>query len=340
MKNYILMVLLCISSSIAYSQSISFKTIDEAGQALIGVSVQIKETKTGKVSDNNGLVSFTDLSAGSYTFVFKYLGYESVTIKQQLPIQIEMPIIVSLEESHEHEMEAITVKATRTSRLIDNTPTRVEVIAGEELEEKGNMNAANISMILRESTGIQVQQTSATSANATFRIQGLDGRYTQLLRDGIPLYNGFAGGLSIMQIPPLDLQQVEIIKGSSSTLYGGGAIAGLINLVPIKPTDERRLNLMTNFTSAGGQDYNVFYAEKFGKIGTSVYGTLNKQAFYDPDGDRFTNIPEISRWNLNPSIFFYGENDAVLEIGGIFSEESRNGGDIRKRSMKPLDSAM
>ena len=91
------------------------------------------------------------------------------------------------------------------------------------------MNPTNISMVLRESTGIQMQQTSLSSGNTNIRIQGLDGRYTQLLRDGFPLYGGFSSGLSILQIPPLDLQQFEIIKGSSSTLYGGGAIAGLIN---------------------------------------------------------------------------------------------------------------
>ena len=109
--------------------------------------------------------------------------------------------------------------ATRSTRTIKNIPTRVEFINAEELEEKAIMNAANISLVLRESTGIQIQQTSLSSGNSSIRIQGLDGRYTQLLKDGFPLYGGFSGGLSIMQIPPLDLAQFEIIKGSSSTLY-------------------------------------------------------------------------------------------------------------------------
>ena len=61
----------------------------------------------------------------------------------------------------------------------------------------------------------------------------------KLLRDGFPLYSGFSGGLSLMQVAPLDLKQVEVIKGSSSTLYGGGAIAGLVNLVSKTPTEKR-----------------------------------------------------------------------------------------------------
>jgi iron complex outermembrane receptor protein len=58
----------------------------------------------------------------------------------------------------------------------------MELIAGEELEEKSNMKSGDIRMLLSESTGIQTQQTSATSANASIRIQGLDGRYTQILK--------------------------------------------------------------------------------------------------------------------------------------------------------------
>src|SRR5690606_31634161 len=131
--------------------------------------------------------------------------------------------------------------ATRGSRTIANIPTRVEVIAGEELDEKGNMKPGDIRLILSESTGIQTQQTSATSANASIRIQGLDGRYTQILKDGFPLFSGAASGLGLLQTPPLDLKQVEVIKGSSSTLYGGGAIAGLVNLVSKTPEAERAL---------------------------------------------------------------------------------------------------
>jgi outer membrane receptor for ferrienterochelin and colicins len=86
----------------------------------------------------------------------------------------------------------------------------------------------------------------------------LDGRYTQILRDGYPLYAGFSGGLSILQIAPLDLKQVEVIKGAASTLYGGGAIAGLVNLVSKTPQEERELNFLANATSAGGLDLSGF----------------------------------------------------------------------------------
>jgi len=174
------------------------------------------------------------------------------------------------------------------------------------------MNSANISLVLRESTGIQIQQTSLSSGNSSIRIQGLDGRYTQLLKDGFPLFGGFSGGLSIMQIPPLDLQQFEIIKGSSSTLYGGGAIAGLVNMVSKVPEDEHQFEIMLTQTQALGSTANIFYSERNGKI------------------DDFTNLPETKSFSFNPKLFYYPNNNAQLWIGINGTYDNRLGGDLTK----------
>ena len=158
------------------------------------------------------------------------------------------------------ELEEIVVTSTRSRRSFEELPTRVEILGGEEINEKANMKPGDIRMLLNESTGIYVQQTSATSFNSSIRIQGLDGKYTQLLRDGMPLYSGFSGGLSLLQIAPLDLQQVEVIKGASSTLYGGGAVAGLVNLVTKTPNDEPEISVLVNGTSADGIDVSSFFS--------------------------------------------------------------------------------
>ena len=84
--------------------------------------------------------------------------------------------------AHGDEMEEVVVISARNHRTLDDTPLRVQILGAEELREKANMKPGDIRMMLNESTGIQVQQTSATSFNSSVRIQGLDGRYTQLLR--------------------------------------------------------------------------------------------------------------------------------------------------------------
>jgi iron complex outermembrane receptor protein len=231
-----------------------------------------------------------------------------------------------LEEGEE--LEEVVITSTRSSRTIQDIPTRIEAITGEELGEKAAMNSSNIGMLLRETTGVQMQQTSLSSGNMSIRIQGLDGRYTQILKDGMPLYGGFAGGLSIMQIPPLDLKQVELIKGSNSTLYGGGAIAGLVNLVTIKPNDEPKLDIMLNQTSALGTTGNIFYAQKYGKVGLSIYGSATNQIAYDPDDDGFSNMPDAQTFSLNPRFYYYINPNTELSIGLNTTIDDRTGGDM------------
>lgn len=226
------------------------------------------------------------------------------------------------------ELEEVVISSTRSTRTIQNIPTRVEFIGGEELEEKGNMKPGDIRMLLNESTGIQTQQVSATSANSSIRIQGLDGRYTQLLKDGFPLYAGFSGGLGLLQTPPLDLKQVEVIKGSSSTLYGGGAIAGLVNLISRVPTEERELRFLVNGTSAGGLDVSGFYGQKFEKVGVTLFAAYSTSKPYDPSNTGFTAIPKTNRFVFNPKLFVYFSPKTTMSFGVNTVFEDRTGGDI------------
>jgi iron complex outermembrane receptor protein len=208
-------------------------------------------------------------------------------------------------------------------------PTRIEAISGEELTEKGNMKPGDIRMMLNESTGIQTQQTSATSSNSSIRIQGLDGKYTQILRDGFPLYSGFSGGLGLLQIVPLDLKQVEVIKGSSSTLYGGGAIAGLVNLVSKEPKEKRELSFIMNGTSALGMDLRGYYSKKFERTGTTVFASYNSGTPYDPAGIGLSAIPKFNRVTLNPKLYVYFSPKTTMNIGFNSTIEDRIGGDMK-----------
>lgn len=224
--------------------------------------------------------------------------------------------------------EEITITSTRSSRTIEDEPTRMEVIAGEEIEEKANMNASNISTMLRETPGLQVQQVSPTSFNMTFRIQGLEGRYTQLLLNGMPMFGGFSGGLSLMQITPIDLRQVEIIKGSASTLYGGGAIAGIVNIVTREPVAERYGVLQLAGTSAKGLDVNAFYSTKKKKVSYSFFAARNAQDAYDPNGDGFSDLPQSVRYTFTPSLWWDISPKLKLEVRLSGVREERLGGDM------------
>lgn len=320
------LIMLCLYGT-AMSQNTFTATIkdEESKEALFGVSVYFPQLEKGASSDLQGKVSIDEIPNGKYTVLVTHLGYETMKLTRSFPMEDELYLL--LNHAHE-EMEEVVVTSTRSGRTIEDVPTRVEVIAGEELAEKGNMKPGDIRMLLNESTGIQTQQTSATSYNSSIRIQGLDGKYTQLLRDGLPLYSGYSGGLSLMQIAPLDLKQVEVIKGASSTLYGGGAIAGLVNLISKTPGEERELNFMANGTSALGLDLSGFYSERYGKFGTTVFASYNKGTAYDPADIGLTAIPEFERYTINPRMFWYLDEATEINLGFNFTTEDRLGGSM------------
>lgn len=299
---------------------------NEDNQPLRGATASIVSLHKTTVADSSGIATFTNIPEGAYTIQVSFVGLQeqSLTIQTgQLP---EITITVSLLCNDDEENEVV-VTSTRSSRTISDIPTRIETISGEELTEKGNMKPGDIRMLLNESTGIQTQQTSATSYNSSIRIQGLDGRYTQILRDGFPLYAGFSGGLSLMQVAPLNLKQIEVIKGSSSTLYGGGAIAGLVNLISKSPASKREINFLANATTAGGIDLSGFYSQKFKKIGVTLFGSRNTSKPYDPAGIGFTAIPKFDRYTINPKLFMYG-NKITANVGFSYITEDRIGGSI------------
>lgn len=330
MKYIILPLLAFIYTSVVIGQN-SFRAIvsdKDTKEPIVGVSVILKDQNRGGHTDINGRVTINNIADGRYAILFRFIGYKEKTDSFSFPLPKDTPQRIYLTQESA-EFNEIVISSTRSSRTIQNIPTRVEFISQEELNEKANMKPGDIKMLLSESTGIQMQQTSATTANADIRIQGLDGRYTQILKDGFPLYSGFSGGLSIMQIPPLDLKQVEIIKGSASTLYGGGAIAGLINLVSKVPSDKKELTLLVNGTSAKGVDISGFYSEKFKRIGITAFAARNSNAPYDPGSTGLTAIPQFQRYTFNPRIFFYLSQKTTLDFSINAIHENRIGGDTR-----------
>ena len=113
------------------------------------------------------------------------------------------------------------------------------------------MTPGSVAMLLGETTGLRVQTIAPSLGAANVRIQGLRGRYAQLLADGLPLYGAGGDSLNLLQVPPLDLGQVEVIKGAASALYGPAALGGVINLVSRRPAEAETEALAQRHLAAG-----------------------------------------------------------------------------------------
>ena len=324
---FIILFVGLFANTIMAQNKVQVKVISvETNEVIFGANVLLKNTKIGNTTDFDGITTLNNISNGKHTIVISFIGFK--TIERNLVFPRDNSLVIIKLQEDEEALETIIIQATRSKRTIAKTPTRIEVVGLEELGEKAVMNSANIAMLLRESTGIQMQQTSANSANQSIRIQGLDGRFTQLLKDGFPLFGGFSSGLSIMQIPPLDLQQVEIVKGSSSTLYGGGAIAGLVNLVSKTPKEEKQLDIMLDITSRNGKTLNAFYSNRNDKFGLTLYASGHLQKETDVNEDHFSDIPKVKNVSINPSFFYYPNDQETFRFSLNSSIENRIGGDL------------
>jgi len=174
----------------------------------------------GALAAASGATALTDgagvarlpLPPGRHVVRVGRIGFAETEVAVDVRAGAEVAVNVTLEEAAV-ETEGVVVTSTRADRRIEDEPLRVEVIGREEVEEKLLMTPGDIAMLLNETAGLRVQPTSPSLGGASVRIQGLRGRYTLILADGLPLYGGQSGALGPLQIPPMDLGQVEVIKG-------------------------------------------------------------------------------------------------------------------------------
>jgi iron complex outermembrane receptor protein len=236
--------------------------------------------------------------------------------------------------------EDVIVTATRTGGRIGDQPTRVEVLGREEVEEKMLMTPGDIVMMLNEMGGMRVQSTSPSLGAATVRIQGMRGRYTRVLFDGLPLAGQQVGGLGLLQIPPMDLAQVEVIKGVASALYGAGAMGGVINMVARRPDDDPVRDVLVNQSTVGTTDGVAFFSRRLSQQlgGTLLIGT-HHQMKNDIDDDGWYDLAGYSRLVVRPRLFWEdGTNRSGWVTLGVASE-NRYGGAVSAKPPPQLQGA-
>lgn len=239
--------------------------------------------------------------------------------------------------------EQVVVTAARSNTRLEDQPLRVEVIDREEIEEKAMMTPGNVAMLVSETTGLRVQTTAPSLGAANVRIQGLRGRYSQLLADGLPLYGAQGDSLSLLQVPPIDLEQVEVIKGVASALYGTSALGGVVNLVSRRPRAAEQ-QVLVNVTTQTGRDIVGWYAgAPSGPWSWTLLGSYNGQTRRDLDGDGWSDLPTFNRGVIRPRVFFDNQrgSTAFATVGVI--AEDREGGTMPLRTApdeRPFEEAI
>ena len=256
----------------------------------------------------------------------RYAGYLTVTKDVPLTVAGDQRIVVSLDPEPTHE-EEVTVSATRTDKRLDDQPMRVEVLEREEIEEKMLMTPGDIVMMLNEMGGMRVQATSASLGAASVRVQGMRGRYTRFLSDGLPLFGEHPGGMGLLQIPPMDLGQVEVIKGVASALYGAGAMGGVIDLISRRPGDEPEVEVLLNTSTRGGRDAVLWYSTPLTPSwGMTMLAGGHFQNLTDVDDDGWADLPDFARGVFRPRLFWEdGKGRSFFSTVGVTTEDRKGG---------------
>jgi outer membrane receptor for ferrienterochelin and colicins len=296
-------------------------TVEESMGMVSGLTVRSADQTAS--TDAHGMARLK-LPVGRQVVSITGIGYKPARVVVQIVADSVVTVKVPMTMA-EMTMAEVKVSATRIEKLAGETPTRVEVLDEMEVDENKLMAPSGITMLLNETPGLRVVAASPTLGTGSVRILGLPGQYTAMLADGLPLYGGTTAALGPLDVSPVDLQRVEIIKGAASALYGGQALGGVINLISKPATGKNEL--LINRRTMGVTDFASWLSHRFDEVaGLSLLTSGTVQRAADVDGDGWLDQPSADRWGLRPRFTMADSNGHSVFVTAGHAEDTRNGG--------------
>ena len=182
-------------------------------------------------------------------------------------------------QTKEKELKEVIVTATRTKRQLSSLPLPAQVVRAKEIE---NTNSIKLSDILNEQTGL-ITVYNLYGGGEGIQMQGLYSQYISILIDGVPLIGRLSGNLDLNRISLGNIKQIEIIKGASSSLYGNGALGGVINVITQDPKEGFMGKVNYRFGSFYSHDLSSNLSFKKEKLGFVVFLNRYNSEGYDLD---------------------------------------------------------
>ncbi len=230
------------------------------------------------------------------------------------------------EKEKPFELEEVVVTGTKTEKLLIDVPVRTEIITSADIQAKG---AVNLYEALEGMPGIRVEQQCSYCNFSIVRMQGLESGHVQVLIDGQPIYSGLAGVYGLQQIPAANIERIEVVKGAGSALYGSSAIAGVINIITKRPTQEPMVKVTTSFGSHNTNDYTVSASTRAERMDVMVTAQKNTGDEIDEDDDGNTDRVKTDNISTGVRVNWYKllGNDQLTFTGRTINEH-RQGGEL------------
>ena len=318
------LLFLGIASIKGQTNSISGK-VSSNGEVLPFVNVYLKKTKQGTSTNENGFFELKNIPNGTYTIVASSIGFKFKSKK--ITLTGNQKIVKNFNLKVNDALEEIVISGTLRPVTKSNSPVPVEVYSKTFFRKNPT---PSIFESLQNVNGVRPQLNCSVCNTGDIHINGLEGSYTFVLIDGMPIVSGLSTVYGLTGIPQALIERVEIVKGPASTLYGSEAVGGIINVITKKPANAPLLSTDTFVSSWGevnldvGLRYNA--SEKVqGLLGLNYFNFQNR---IDNNNDNFTDLTLQNRISIFNKVNIERKSNKVFTIAGRYVYEDRWGGEM------------
>lgn len=325
MKNLIL--LLCVLAHTLSSAQTTMKgKITSEGQSLSGANIVLKNTKYATISDSMGVYSIENISSGNYEVLISYTGFKSQKKNSSVTDTTEITLDFDLKDSHVLDEVVITGTLKAVSRL--ESPVPVEVYKPAFFKKNPT---ANIFEALQNVNGVRPQLNCNVCNTGDIHINGLEGPYTLVLIDGMPIVSGLSTVYGLSGIPNSLLERIEIVKGPASSLYGSEAVGGLINIITKNPKNAPSFSTDVFRNNWGETNVDLGLKTNVGKTASLLTGInyFNYSNPIDNNKDNFTDVTLQDRISVFQKWNFNRKSNKLFSMAGRFFYEDRWGGEMQ-----------
>ena len=289
-------------------------------------TVQVVGTSLGTAADTQGNFVINDVPAGKQKIEIRLLGYQPTTKSVTIVAGQTTNTAVTLQENN---LNLDEVVVTGTLQEVSKLESAVPVEVYNKTFFKANPTPS-IFESLQNVNGVRPQLNCNVCNTGDIHINGLEGPYTMVLIDGMPIVSGLSTVYGLTGIPQALIERVEIVKGPASTLYGSEAVGGLINIITKKPSNAPRTSVDVFATGWGEVNADVGVKYNIGNKAQSLLGVnyFNYQNPIDNNDDGFTDLTLQNRISVFNKISFTRRDDRVFSVAGRYVYEDRWGGEM------------
>ncbi len=318
MKPLILSLLLLFSAKLL-AQNKQAKVVDAQNKEPIPFAV-VKLNNTKTITDSNGLFNFT-FTIQKQIVLISSVGYlnlkKEITSTDSLVFYLQ-PIANNLEE--------VVVSGTLKTVRKSESPVAVEIFTPTFFKKNPSSCVFDA---LQNVNGVRPQLNCNICNTGDIHINGLEGPYTMILIDGMPIVSSLSTVYGLSGIPNSLVERIEIVKGPASSLYGSEAIGGLINIITKNANNAPKLSIDVMSTSYSEHNLDVGFRQKIGKKAQVLTGinTFYFNKIIDNNKDNFTDITLQQRFSIFQKWNINRKQNRVLSLAARYFTEDRWGGE-------------